>query len=723
MKIFEVDPHVPVEEAGFQQEEEYQRSSDPTDPITGFAPPAFTPLYDRTQSEKDDIVTQTLERFRESRDEMSLHYPRMIASYRKYRSIAKPLKNRLGKKLRARANLFVPYPWAIVESEMPRLAGRLPRIKAFPRNPGARVKGDAIQDLLFYTFDRMSFIQLQILWLRQHSLYGFSPLLGFWRQEEKRVFARRVDEETGEEEVVAENQTTYDDFWCRLIDCFDSFHQPGVEKFEDGDWYEYREWYSAQDIRARVDAGVFYPDTLDYLEDNLSGQRFSDEGSGKFERDELAKFQGNLGVHGYGKHECLWVLEDGQVHAVLNRQHLARSGDNPNPLQEKPIFNVTLMPAVSEPIGMSTIDQMAGLPEKLNALTNARMDNIALMMNRVILADRFSQTDFSNLFMSPGNVILTDNVDKAVRVLDFPDIGQSSEREILVTKEELQFVNGISDFIVGVKTKSRLADTATGVSTIVREANARFALKLATFEAGPLRRLVNTAHAYNMVYMPRDKQIFISGPKGYEMRHVNIEEILCQCDLIIEPGSTVPLDQISRRESLASLLDRVMRAPQVIDQTRYWSETFAAHDIRNPGEFLLQKEGPLPEAEDAQLAEGENVALRQGQPVEVVGNDRIHLAIHTRPIENGEINNWDEEARSRHESHIQHHTSKMIASRTQALQAGQNSMFGAANGQPGPEGSGGLFGGAGPVQGESGIPAGVGGPIDAGGQGDVAGSL
>jgi hypothetical protein len=28
MKIFEVDPHVPVEEAGFQQEEEYQRSSD-----------------------------------------------------------------------------------------------------------------------------------------------------------------------------------------------------------------------------------------------------------------------------------------------------------------------------------------------------------------------------------------------------------------------------------------------------------------------------------------------------------------------------------------------------------------------------------------------------------------------------------------------------------------------------------------------------------------------
>lgn len=649
-------------------------------------PEQFINLYPVTDEERLSILATQLDRYRESHEYMETLYPSMIKAFKAYRSIADPMVDQEGKVIKGRSNLYIPYPHAIVENEMPRIAGRLPRVKAFPRKPGDKVKVDAIQDLIYYSLDRLGFIKLQTLWARQHAIYGWSPLFHYWRKEERIVLSRQQDP-TGAWALIKEPQVVWDDFDARVLDVFDCYMQPGIEELEQSDWFIFREWVSDKDIKMRVEQGLFYPETLKYLEDNPRPSAIVRDGTGRRQRDDLIKTQSGLGNHFYGKHEILYVLEADKMYAVLNQDWLLRKGDNPNPLQELPIINFKLTPMVSEPIGISTLEALAGLPQKLNALSNTRMDQIALSSQGVMLADRYANTDFANLRMEAGNVILTDNMD-SVKPLELKEPTISSEREVLTTKEELQFVSGVSDFIVGVQSSSRLSDTATGVSTIVREANAKFALKLAMFEAGSLRKFVLVDHAYNMVYMPYEKRIHILGPKGYQTRNVKLEEILCECDFVIEPGSSIPLDQLSRREYLLALSDRVLANPQIVDVPKFFRELFEAGDIRNADELLIVQDSVASDVDDIALAEAEDIALSQGQNIEVMGNDDIHIAVHMQYMKKNQSS--DQEINALFMEHIKKHVlNKQLLTAQAAMTGGQSLFGGGENGRTDTEGNGG----------------------------------
>lgn len=652
--------------------------------------PDFQKLYELSDSDKEDIVRQQNTRLKASLQYMTNIHPGWIKAFKKYRSIAEPLKDAVGRQMVGRANLYIPYPWAIIETEMPRLAGRLPRVHAFPRHSMEEKKIQQIQNLIYYSLDRMGFLRLQQLWLRQYEIYGMSPLVYYWRNETKKVFERVKDPELGTYKIQRTEKVIWDDFAGRVIDVFDSFLQPGVDQIEDGDWWMFREYVSEKDLKDRVAAGTLYPEVLNYTSENKTGSAFSSRqnDTGRAERDSLiSNLKDNVGFsqHSYGRYELIWTLESNRVIAMLDGKVLAACGDNPEPLQRKAMINLNLMPQVNEPIGISTIEALAGLPDKLNALSNARMDNISLLVNRVILANRFAPIDFDNLIMTAGNVIFGgQEPDKDIKVLDIPDIGDSSAREIMTTKEELQFTTGISDFIVGVKSSARLADTATGVSTIVREGNARFALKLATYEAYPLRRLVEAIHTYNMTFMPEEKRIHVLGPNGYLVQDIKLDDILCECDFIIEPGSSMPLDQLSRRDAFLQLLDRAMQLPQIVDLPKILKEVFASFEIPSPEDYLLKKD-MVPEAEDVQLAQAENIALAQGQQIALIGNDQLHMMVHQR----GLVGNGDPEAMQRIQDHIAQHQQRLTAMVQPALAQGQTSLFGG-----GQNGSGqSLFGG------------------------------
>lgn len=594
----------------------------------------FQALYDIPEDGdggKEEILKEQNERYKASCEWMNQLLPGMIKNYKRYRSIAEPLRDNLGRELTNRSNIYVPYPWAIVESAMPRLAGRLPRVHAFPRKRVEQTKVDAIQDLILYSLDRMEFLKLQQNWIRQFEIYGWSPLVYFWKHEERPVFDR-VDGPSGR--VMRKiKKTIWDDFGAKVLDVFDCFPQPGVEEIDKGDWFLYRDFLSKKDIKALVEGEVFYPEVLEYLKDNPNpGRSNMAANDSREDRDDLTGLPKDSNRHSFGKYEVRYTLEATRIVVTIDGKIVARVGDNPNPLQELSVINLNLLQMINEPIGISSIEALGGLPDKLNMLTNARLDSIALSIHKPFMANRMSNTDFDNIIMAPGNIILTDDMD-SIKALEVPDVSQSSAQEIMTTKEEMQFTSGISDYIVGVKSGARLSDTATGVSSIIRESNAKFALKLATFESYPLRKLVEMIHTYNMLYMPEEKRIHVLGPKGYVVKDVKLDDILVESDFIIEPGSSVPLDQQSRRESLTALLDRILQMPQVVDINKYMREVLEAYDIRNPEDFLLQANMNVPEAEDAELAEAENIALLQGQEIELKGNPQLHIAIHSRAVQ------------------------------------------------------------------------------------------
>lgn len=666
----------------------------------------FQNLYPLSDEEKEDILKEQNDRKKSSLRYMEPLQVQMLKCYKQYRSIADPLKDNLQRDISNRANIFVPYPWAIVESAMPRLAGRLPRVHAFPRKRIEQDKIDAIQDLILYGMDRMGFLKIQQLWIRQFEIYGWSPLIYFWKSEERLCFERTKDQ-MGNYTMKKSAKTVWDDFGARVIDVFDSFIQPGVETIEDGDWFMFREWMSKKDIKARVDGGIFYPEVLDFIKDNPSTSGNSMPNDSKQDKDQFGGLIKDFQKHTFGRYEVIYTLENDRIIVNIDGKILARVGDNPNPRQEKSVINLNLLPLVNEPIGIGTIESLGGLPDKLNALTNMELDSASIALNKVFIANRNSNTDFDNMTSTAGNIILTDNVNDSIRELEFSDNSQASGRHIITTKEEMQFVSGVSDYIVGVKTAARMSDTATGVSSIIRESNAKFALKLAAFEAYPLRKLIEAIHTYNMMYMSDEKRIHVLGPKGYVTRDIKLDEILCECDFIIEPGSSAPLDQLSRREALTSLLDRVIQLPQVVDINKFVKEVFEAYDIRNVEDLLIVNSKTLPEAQDIQLAEAENIALSQGQEIEFRGDAKLHIPIHERELQKTQ----DPEMKANIMAHVQLHIAQQQSIMQASQQAGQNSMFGQAGNT--------LFGGSNgqsgnsqqpPTPPPSGAPAGAGGP-------------
>jgi len=591
----------------------------------------FIPLHDLSDKQKEDLIEQQRQRLDSSTRFMETLYPQMLDNFKKYRSISDPIKDDLGREILDEPNIFVPYPYGIVESELPRLAGKLPRIRIAPRKDVDKADVQKRQNYLYYVFDRMKFLRTQTLWHRQFAIYGWSPLYYFWRNESGKILTKETDPITGETRLIKKMIAVYDDFWCKVIDCFDSFLQPGATSPESGDWFIFRELVSKQDLKKLAEDGVFYPEVLEYLKE---GSNFSrNEDTGRTSRDDLVGNKRDELPHTWGKYELFWCIEDDKITCMLGGDVLCMVSDNPNPLQKKPVINLNLTELVSEPIGISTIEGLGGLPDKLNALTNARLKNISLQLGKVFLVDQNAQVDWENFVMSAGNLIPVagGDLESVAKELEFSDNSLSSEREVLTSKEEMQFASGTSDYIVGVKSGARMADTATGVSTIVQEANARYGLKQAAYEADALRELVIAADAYGKVYLTDEKQVYVLGPEGFNSQAITPEDLAWEADIIIEPGSVVPTDQLSRREQLINLGQMIMQMPGIVRVDKYMQQVLESHDFRNADELIIPQEEKVEgQAKDFHLAQGENVSLSMGQPVTLSGNDEMHLAIHSQ---------------------------------------------------------------------------------------------
>lgn len=633
-------------------------------------------LHDLDNAQKEKVLKQQEERLTASVKYMETLYPQMLENYKKYRSIADPIVDDLGNEVTDEPNLFVPYPYGIVESELPRLAGKLPRIRIAPRKDIDKKAVEKRQDYLYYAFDRMKFLQTQTLWLRQYGIYGWSPLYYYWREEISKVLT--VEEsEMGGKALVKKEVKRYDDFWCKVIDVFDAFLQPRCTSPEEGDWFIFRENVSKQDLKKLVESGKFYEEVEDFLKDD----RKPDEGkdTGRASRDALIAQDKDASPHAYGKYELYWCFEDERVICTLGTNILCMVSDNPHPLQKKPILNCNLTEMVSEPIGISTIEALAGLPDKLNALTNARLKNISLMLSKVFLANRNAQADWDNFVMEGGNIIFTNDLENTVKELEFKDNAISSEREVLTSKEEMQFSVGVSDYIVGVKSGARLTDTATGVSTIVREANARYGLKQASYESGCLRELVLAADCYSKLYLTDQKQVYVLGPDGFKTSVITPEDLAWDADIMVEPGSVVPLDQASLRENLINLLDRVITMPGIVRVDKYMQRVLESNDFRNADELIISQEQDAdPLMNDYKLAVAENISLSMGQPVKLTGNDDLHIAAHNTLMQA----NLPPQILEVVKAHLQAHTEHREALMQQQIAAQLAGQMGGSNAQP-----------------------------------------
>jgi hypothetical protein len=118
---------------------------------------------------------------------------------------------------------------------------------------------------------------------------------------------------------------------------------------------------------------------------------------------------------------------------------------------------------------------------ELNDVTNQRMDNVKLALNKRYIVKRGAQIDTAALKRSvPGGGVVTSNPETDVRVLDYPDVTGSSYQEQDRLSQELDELTG-NFSSSSVQANRSLNETVGGMNMLMGDASEVAEYELRTF--------------------------------------------------------------------------------------------------------------------------------------------------------------------------------------------------------------------------------------------------
>lgn len=242
----------------------------------------------------------------------------------------------------------------------------------------------------------------------------------------------------------------------------------------------------------------------------------------------------------------------------------------------------------------------SGLPElgkevqkEINEVTNSRMDNVKLVMNKRYIVKRGSQTDLKSLVRNvAASVTLANDVDRDVKTIDFADVTGSSYQEqdrLNVEMDEL-----VGNFSQGsVMTNRKLNETVGGMAMMGQGANQLTEYGIRTFTETwvepVLRQLVRLAKHYetdeNIIKLMGEK---IGAEVTDEMFDTDVNLVVN-----VGMGATDPLMRVNRLLMAArSIAEVAAQGAPGIDMGELSKEIFSVMGYRDGGKFYNAEQDP-----------------------------------------------------------------------------------------------------------------------------------
>lgn len=446
-----------------------------------------------------------------------------------------------------------------------------------------------------------------------------------WRFERRpvrrRVAQPVIDPITGAQvgmtlvEVTTE-ETVWDDNEITLVDFFDFWPDPRGRDIDSCRFVWQREFATAKEIEERLEVlaeagqGEVYPVNWDELKSAGEGleegrwQRLSavglapetSEGPWSDEPDEARR--GHL-------HEVLHYWEDDRHAIIVDRTALVYDGANPYWRHgSKPYVVATWEPLPNEFYGMSAAQILEHLQHALNTHRNQRVDNISLVLNRMWKVRRSADIDESELVSRPHGVVYVDDP-QDVEAIVTPDVTGSAYTEEAVLRQDMENALGTPPVVRGAS--AQRSETATEVATKASNAELRFAVKIALFEAVGIKRLARLMDMNNQQFidMPRLVKVWptdTDAQQAYSWRIVEPSELIGEFDYRPSGSSADPAaNKEVRRQQLTQVMQIVISTQNpFVDKyelTKAWLETF---DLRNVEKLLISKEQVMAQLQAAQ---------------------------------------------------------------------------------------------------------------------------
>lgn len=479
------------------------------------------------------------------------------------------------------ADYFIPYTFATIETQAPRILSNRPKMLVLPRGKASERN---VEKMKFTIDAQQADIDYELVLqdvVKTALIYNLGVQKSYWKREKKKYLQRvqrMVPDQhgpAGEWYLAEVERTLFDGPTAEAVDPFDFFWDPYAHDLDGCDYVVHRTWRSTKYVLDKMKSGVWAPVTPEELK-GLSG------GTTKFadlhqRRREVAGMPaspvpGEVDIDLSERH-AIWECHDGDtVTHILDGEWVLAHGRNPLGYRGVPFQIYRPIKVPNSFVGIGAAEPIMDLQEEMNTLRRQRRDKATISIN-MPFAFAEGSIDPDNFRFAPNLGIPVGGLVDPREVLfplTTPDVPASGYEEEARLAQDIERTTGLSDSLQGGQAT---AETATGAQLQVAAANIRIQLMTLRAEKEVAKPTCCSWVAMNQKEITESRQVrgepypMEEGDTLPRYRWYDIGPAELQGEFIIEPdGGSVAPTNIPQEQQTAQYLKNLLGQDPNIDQ-------------------------------------------------------------------------------------------------------------------------------------------------------------
>lgn len=286
---------------------------------------------------------------------------------------------------------------------------------------------------------------------------------------------------------------------------------------------------------------------------------------------------------------------------------LLSSEESPIPDGKGPIAKMDYI-RTGEPYGKGIPELIMDEQDEINEIRNLRVDNVNLIMNKMMAVFEKAIVNRKDLISQPGGMVrlkdnVTDDIRKVITPIEFPDVSQSSYKETMEIERQIQERTGASRVTLGSSNAIRDTNQTLGGMELLKQMfNERIAALGMVIES---QFMIDCAERiYSLIYQylqPEDmKSILGDNPVPIAnhpipgMPPITIPRYLA---FVFVPPEMVAQSYRFRPMGIFSMENKIVKSAQVMDAIKVGTILPPGQmDISGALQYVLEKLQGIPEA-------------------------------------------------------------------------------------------------------------------------------
>lgn len=491
----------------------------------------------------------------------------------------KSYKGILENTIQGKSNLFIPITFQQVETmtsrELSAIYDQDTLFSFIARKPQDEEDADILSKYAKFDINRIPNIYHKLnVFLRLMHIYGTSFIRTFWDFD-------YVLNNRGMIEILK------DQFNFHVIPCRHIFVDPTAKRLEEARFVIQRTFQDVDHFKKMVER-LEYAKLSEEEVNKLKTMRISDTETFGF--DEFSEVDTIDGILYDKDRQFIEIVEyfsvcENRYIIVAGGKKVIRDGEIPFKHKNYPFLVAYDIPDPEHFWGISTCEAIYDLQAEVNAIRNNRMDKANFLLNPMFKVKRTALLDKKSLVSRQGGIIrVTDQDD--IMPLNLGDMKQADYIEEENSKKDIQTTTGVTDYSLGTSGRG-YNETATGVSIITSNADARIISKVKYIEQEVLKPLGHIWLALQKQFMPNNVILTVTGKVAYLNK-----EIIYKDYELESIASTQLVNKTVRQQQIAQLAQLVTNNP-IVNQAEWLKLIFEIYGF--PAGKLINSQYAMPQ--------------------------------------------------------------------------------------------------------------------------------